>query len=434
MPSASRPQSSSSTAASPLHQPPALPSEILLLAESQWLFTEAELLLTPSILAGVPPAKERENRSKGVNFILQVGIMLKLPQITLATASILLHRFFMRNSMVDWDDRKGMHYYSVAATSLFLATKVEENCRKMKELVVACVRVAQKDPSKVVDEQDKEYWRWKDTILQLEDLLLEAICFDLSVEPPYKTLFDFLVFFGAEENKRLRNAAWAFVNDSCLTMLCLLFPSRTIAASALYAAAKHCGVNFSDDREGRPWWEVVGVELKSIRRACNFMAGVYENSPLRSGVEGSIYEKTPEDGDEWLAKTRARREGSEIGPRRDGTDRRNSTGSNIGSDEGSRKRVREEGDDGEVQNGEAANGVEVSNGDAHEYVDDIPWGGEVKEESGHKRRKVETNGTNGANAEVHGNGISASAESLQEDKAIGSTNVEDVSEEGEVEP
>ena len=38
--------------------------------------------------------------------------------------------------------RPPMHYYSVAATSLFLATKVEENCRKMKELVIACVREA----------------------------------------------------------------------------------------------------------------------------------------------------------------------------------------------------------------------------------------------------------------------------------------------------
>ena len=128
---------------------------------SQWLFTEAELLRTPSVLDGLSPEKEIENRGKGVNFILQVGIMLKLPQITLATASVFLHRFFMRHSMVDLSNRPGFHYYSMAATSLFLATKVEENCRKMKELVVACVRVAQKEPNKAGVDQDKEYWRWR---------------------------------------------------------------------------------------------------------------------------------------------------------------------------------------------------------------------------------------------------------------------------------
>ena len=269
-----------------------------MVAETQWLFTEAELLRTPSILDGLAPEKERENRSKGVNFILQVGIMLKLPQITLATASVFLHRFYMRHSMQNY------HYYSMAATCLFLAYKVEECVRKMRELVVACVRVAQKDPHKNVDEQDKEYWRWRDNILQYEDLLLEAICFDLSLEPPYKTLFDLLMQFEQGDNKRLRNAAWAFVNDSCLTTLCLLFPSRTIAASALYAAAKHCDVAFPDDARGRPWWEVVNVDVGSIRRACNYMASIYEGGPAKAGKESGMYERTPEDGDEREDKTR----------------------------------------------------------------------------------------------------------------------------------
>lgn len=270
-----------------------------MVAETQWLFTEAELLRTPSILDGLPPEKERENRSKGVNFILQVGIMLKLPQITLATASVFLHRFYMRHSMQNY------HYYSMAATCLFLAYKVEECVRKMRELVVACVRVAQKDPHKNVDEQDKEYWRWRDNILQYEDLLLEAICFDLSLEPPYKTLFELLMQFEQGDNKRLRNAAWAFVNDSCLTTLCLLFPSRTIAASALYAAAKHCDVAFPDDARGRPWWEVINVNIGTIRSACNYMASIYESGPAKAGKEGGMYERAPENGDGSDDKTRS---------------------------------------------------------------------------------------------------------------------------------
>lgn len=299
--------------------------------------------------------------------------------------------------------KPAMHYYSVAATCLFLASKVEENCRKMKELVVACVRVAQKNPGKLVDEQDKEYWRWKDTILVMEDMLLESLCFDLTLEPPYKTLFELLCYFGEENNKRLRNAAWAFVNDSCLTMLCLLFSSRTIAASALYAAARHCEVRFPDDAEGRPWWEVVGVELRSVRRACNYMAGVYENTPLRGG-EGSIYEKTPEEGDEVCAKTRGRRE-SEAGMGVAGGmgERRGSSGS-----EGERKRGR----DGGQEDGE--------------------WGGERGDLREGKRRKVEANGakeTNGVGGENHTNGTAA-----HEVKGLESPKLDDASEEGEVEP
>lgn len=431
----------STSSKSPSRQPPAFPNELLLLAESQWLFTESELLRTPSVLDGLSPEKERDNRGKGVNFILQVGIMLKLPQITLATASVFLHRFFMRHSMVDIPGRSGLHYYAIAATSLFLASKVEENCRKMKELVVACVRVAQKNPNKVVDEQDKEYWRWKDTILQYEDLLLEANCFDLSLEPPYKTLFDFLLFFGEGNNKRLRNAAWAFVNDSCLTMLCLLFPSRTIAASALYAAARHCGISFADDQQGRPWWEAVGVELKNIRRAVNYMAGIYENSPLRGGVEGTIYERTPEDGDERAAKTRATRskdKGTPVGAGLLVQAKASSARSDTGSEVGRGKREREEEDDNDEagKHKPAENGTAGTNGfgNGHAESDDIPWGGETTEERESKRRKVENKAGEATNKD-HGRGAEAGRPKPPTDRnGLVSPNADDVSEEGEVEP
>lgn len=74
-------------------------------SESQWIFTEEELLRTPSVLDGLSPEVEREQRSKGCNFIVQLGIQLRLPQVTLATASMFLHRFYMQNSL------KKHHYY-----------------------------------------------------------------------------------------------------------------------------------------------------------------------------------------------------------------------------------------------------------------------------------------------------------------------------------
>ena len=258
----------------------------------------------------------------------------------------------MRHSMVDVPRRPGYHYYSMAATCLFLATKVEENCRKMKELVVACVRVAQKDPSKAVDEQDREYWKWKDNILHNEDLLLEAVCFDVTLEPPYKTLFDLLVFFREENNKPLRNAAWAFVNDSCHTPLCLLYSSRTIAASALYAAAKHCDVLFPDDGSGRAWWDVISVDLREIRKACNYMAGFYENAPSRGNRDGVTYGRTPEDGDEATAKTRDR-SGKDLElPRDDTHESLESPGSTVEHNGINAKRRRE--DDGGAEEDDSA--------------------------------------------------------------------------------
>jgi len=178
----------------------------------------------------------------------------------------------------------------IAAVAVFLATKIEETCRKVKELVIACCRVAQKNPQLVVDENTKDFWRWKDTILLNEDVLLETLCFDLTVESPYKLMFDMIKRCGLHHDKALRNAAWSFLNDSNNTQLCLLHTTRTIAAAALYCAAKHTGAAFPDADDGRPWWEVQRVRLGEVRQAVNYMAKFYETSKgqLKAGDE-SIY-------------------------------------------------------------------------------------------------------------------------------------------------
>ncbi|PGH01239.1 hypothetical protein AJ79_07971 [Helicocarpus griseus UAMH5409] len=284
------------TTASSARQSVPLPSNPVLVAtQSQWIFTDAELYRTPSILDGMTIEAEHTSRSKGVNFITQVGMLLKLPQLTLCTASVYLHRFFMRYSMKDLPHRPGMHPYSIAATALFLATKVEENCRKMKELIVACCRVAQKKPSMIVDEQSKDFWRWRDTILHNEDLLLEALCFDLQLEQPYRLLYEFICYFGVRENKQLRNSAWAFLNDSTYTVLCVQFHARTIAAAALYAAARHCEVTFEDDKYGNPWWEQLGVDLGEMKRACNRIADIYEFVSVPVPGQQYVHLSTRED-------------------------------------------------------------------------------------------------------------------------------------------
>lgn len=173
----------------------------------------------------------------------------------------------------------------------------------MKELVVTCCRVAQKNPNLKIDEQTKDFWRWRDTILFNEDVMLEAICFDLTIEAPHKMMYDMLRAFNLEHDKKLRNAAWAFLNDSNLTQLCLLFPSRTIAAASLFCAARHCGVDFPDQK-GRPWWEILRVQLIDIQRACNYMARIYDNSDSNSLYTSSL--TSPDDmGNAHLAKTRA---------------------------------------------------------------------------------------------------------------------------------
>ena len=420
---------SSSAAQAPSDRDIALPSELLLLAESQWLFTEAELSRAPSILAGCSEKKERENRIKGVNFILQVGIMLKLPQITLSTASVFFHRFFMRHAMEDAANPKGLHYYPIAATCLFLATKVEENCRKLRELVIACVKVAQKDPQKEVDDQDKEFWRWKDNINLYEDLVMEALCFDFSLDSPYKTLFELLLRFKAEDNKRLRNAAWAFVNDSCVTVMCLLFPSRMIAASALYAATKHCDVSFAEDEQGRPWWELVGVDLAEMRKACNFLADIYQPIQASRLRKSSIsYERASDNADVGAGSSEAGIEGADNTPiqeDREANGHQQSTALNTETEMHHGKRKREEESDS-TKNQDTGAGGNALNGATHDHQSNDRQRVETKVQTLSQRAKL-------ASPSKPPGQTADAPQSGDVGGGLVSPRIDDVSEEGEVE-
>lgn len=255
----------------------------------------------------------------------------------------------------------------------------------MKEMAVACVRVALKDPNRLVDEQTKDYWKWRDTILYSEDVLLELLCFDVSVESPHKLMYDMLKYYGVEHNKRLRNAAWAFLCDSSLTQLCLLFSSRTIAAASLYCGARMAEVAFPDE-DGKPWWEIQYVKLRDIRKACNIMADIYENTPTKDGGD-SIYVglRTAEDTDHLDERTRLRSEQTPMSPAPD------SVGMERSASEQSLKRKREDTEKPANGTGPKATAAVGQNGNADNPVSQ-------ESETSTKRPKLSstTNGVTGS--------------------------------------
>ena len=293
--------------------------------------------------------------------------------------------------------------------------------------MVACVRVAQHNATAWVDEQDREYWRWKDTILAGEDVLLEALCFDLSVESPYEVLGEFLGRLGVcngrrgedegmegtGKGKKVRNASWAFVNDGVGTGVCLVAGSRAIAAASIFVGARVCGVRLEDGEGGEAWWEVLGLGKEEVLRAVEWVV---------EGYEGMRYEGCDEGG---MEETRERKAGSEL------------TNGQKGDEEG---RIKWERSGSAERNGEAANGVEAPAENGGDGENNGPSVGVASqnsnadanadtEEPARKRQRVESNGNgNGSNGDVEGSRPNADAATDAD------ANGEDVSEEGEVEP
>ncbi|KAK0660497.1 putative cyclin [Cercophora samala] len=263
----------------------------------QWLFTLDEVKSTPSIIDGLPIAEERLRRAKGVNFIYQAGVLLELPQITIWVAAVFFHRFYMRYSMVEQNG--GIHHYNIAATSLFLANKTEENCRKTKDLIIAVAKVAQKNTKLIIDEQSKEYWRWRDSILAFEEIMLETLTFDLMIDNPYREIYELLGELDLLKNHKLRDGVWAFCNDACLTVLPLVLNTREVAISAIFFAATVNKMQIADVR-GQSWWGYLGGSEEMAALGVNLMCEFYRENPLRK------QEKCPPSPEFRLESTRRR--------------------------------------------------------------------------------------------------------------------------------
>ncbi|KAK4659320.1 hypothetical protein QC762_109130 [Podospora pseudocomata] len=263
----------------------------------QWLFTLDEVKSTPSIMDGLPIGEERLRRAKGVNFIYQAGMLLELPQITIWVAAVFFHRFYMRYSMVEQNG--GIHHYNIAATSLFLANKTEENCRKTKDLIIAVAKVAQKNTKLIIDEQSKEYWRWRDSILAFEEIMLETLTFDLMINNPYGEIFDLLGELDLIKSHKLRDGVWAFCNDACLTVLPLVLSTREVAISAIFFSATVNKVQIGDVR-GQSWWVYLGGTEEMAALGVNLMCEFYRENPLRK------QEKRPPSPEFRLESTRRR--------------------------------------------------------------------------------------------------------------------------------
>ncbi|KAG9039209.1 hypothetical protein FRB95_011794 [Tulasnella sp. JGI-2019a] len=213
--------------------------------DTQWQFEPSHFQHTPSRdLDGLSAQKELQERNDGIHFMLRCGNALKLKSNVLSCAATYFHRFYMRHSI----GPNGYDKLYTAITCLFLASKVEESTRKLKDVAQVCYlkKYPKADPNNM-QEADK----WQDRIQTFEPIVLEALCFDLSVSHPHEYLAE--AFSGGtrdahtwEWKGRLANfsmiprglyqLAWSVVNDSLRIPLCLFYRPNLIASAAYLIA------------------------------------------------------------------------------------------------------------------------------------------------------------------------------------------------------
>lgn len=125
---------------------------------------------------------------------------------------------------------------------------------------------------------------------------------------PYNSLYHFLQKLQIEDNKALRNAAWAFLNDSSLTTMCLLVPPKDIAVAAIYFSARYTHTQIPDDESGNAWWEQLGGKAEMITKAVTVINEFYSENPLKRSENPYGQSPASAANEEELERTRSSNE------------------------------------------------------------------------------------------------------------------------------
>ncbi|KAK6228158.1 hypothetical protein SCA6_000498 [Theobroma cacao] len=236
-------------------------------AIDNFYLTDEQLKNSPSRKDGIDEATETTLRIYGCDLIQESGILLKLPQAVMATGQVLFHRFYCKKSFARFDVK------IVAASALWLATKLEESPRRARQVIIVFHRMEcrrENLPLEHLDLYSKKFSDLKAELSRTERHILKEMGFVCHVEHPHKFISNYLATL--ETPTELRQEAWNLANDSLRTTLCVRFKSEVVACGVVYAAARRFQVPLP---ENPPWWKAFDAEKSGIDEVCRVLAHLY---------------------------------------------------------------------------------------------------------------------------------------------------------------
>ncbi|XP_061137361.1 cyclin-L1a isoform X2 [Syngnathus typhle] len=208
-------------------------SEVYLTIDNS-LIPEERLSPTPSMLDGLDLHTETDLRILGCELIQSAGILLRLPQVAMATGQVLFHRFFYSKSFVK-------HSFEIVAMACInLASKIEEAPRRIRDVINVFHHLKQirvkKTPSSLI--LDQNYINTKNQVIKAERRILKELGFCVHVKHPHKIIVMYLQVLECEKNQTLVQTAWNYMNDSLRTNVFVRFQAETIACACIFLAAR----------------------------------------------------------------------------------------------------------------------------------------------------------------------------------------------------
>ncbi|XP_053256721.1 cyclin-L2 isoform X1 [Podarcis raffonei] len=280
----------------PALPPPALPpppgavrigdrlySGVLITLENCLLSADA-LRFTPSMSSGLDAETEAQLRVTGCELIQAAGILLRLPQVAMATGQVLFQRFFYTKSFV----KHSMEHVSMAC--VHLASKIEEAPRRIRDVINVFHRLRylreKKKPVPLI--LDQEYVNLKNQIIKAERRVLKELGFCVHVKHPHKIIVMYLQVLECERNQHLVQTSWNYMNDSLRTDVFVRFHPESIACACIYLAARTLEIPLPN----RPhWFLLFGATEEEIQEICTKILQLYTRKKVDLAILESRVEK-----------------------------------------------------------------------------------------------------------------------------------------------
>ncbi|XP_016354319.1 cyclin-T1 isoform X1 [Sinocyclocheilus anshuiensis] len=286
----------------------------LSLNNNKWYFTREQIENSPSRRAGLDPDKELSYRQQAANLLQDMGQRLNVSQLTINTAIVYMHRFYMIQSFTRF------HRNVIAPAALFLAAKVEEQPRKLEHVIKvthACLNP--QDPSP--DIRSDTYLQQAQDLVILESIILQTLAFEITIDHPHTHVvkctqlvrgenhlltincasycsvmgtsssprskisrLDYELPFIVPASKDLAQTSYFMATNSLhLTTFCLQYSPPIVACVCIHLACKWSNWEIPVSTDGKHWWEYVDptVTLELLDELTHEFLQILEKTPSR---------------------------------------------------------------------------------------------------------------------------------------------------------
>ncbi|XP_057655462.1 cyclin-L1 [Diorhabda carinulata] len=222
------------------------------------LLPEEKLSPTPSQLDGLGIDTETDLRIYGCELIQTAGILLKLPQVAMATAQVLLQRFYYSKSLV----RHPVEHTAMACVCL--ASKIEEAPRRVRDVINVFTHIRQVNSNKPIQPVilDQNYIHLKNLIIKAERRVLKELGFCVHIKHPHKIIVMYLQVLGYHNHQKLMQYSWNYMNDSLRTDIFVRHQPETVACACIYLTARKLKLPLPKNPS---WFSIFGATEEEIR-------------------------------------------------------------------------------------------------------------------------------------------------------------------------